>query len=474
MRGIRAVLAITVVAAFATTVTADVTIEFIGDNIYAASISADGSVVVGNTQGDYETFRWTRETGVVALGQATAPVLGVGAGIPQVSADGTRVSATILGADSTYATQGRWTLAAQPPPLGTWQETMPPTPPDGGLLDQAYGSAWGISDDGEVLVGLYWRPGQASTGLAHPCYWTKAGGVVDLGTGGGSGRANDANQDGSVIVGWEEAEFGYWMPTVWVDGVRTNLSTDESFHEANVVNPAGTLVGGDVHDESTELTVGALWRWNGTGWDEQTIGALPGHHGTFGLTTVNDFTPDGSLVVGYDRRSSPGDATGFLWTEDTGIVDVADFLADNGVTVPAGFIIRSLTGISADGRTICGSGEETFPPYSARSFLIHLEHAVDAPIATAPSPSRVRVFPNPTRGATTLALDLPRPASVKVDVFDGAGRLVRRLQDGTSSAARRITWDGRDRSGSKVAAGVYYLRVQADDHLETERLVVIR
>ena len=146
MRGIRAVLAIAFAATFATTAAADVTIEFIGDNIYATDVSDDGSVVVGNTQGDYETFRWTGETGVVRLGRATFPVLGTGAGAPAVSADGTRVSATILGADSTYSTQGRWTAAAEPPPPGTWQETMPPTLPDGGLLDLSYGSAWGISD----------------------------------------------------------------------------------------------------------------------------------------------------------------------------------------------------------------------------------------------------------------------------------------------------------------------------------------
>ena len=93
--------------------------------------------------------------------------------------------------------------------------------------------------------------------------------------------------------------------------------------------------------------------------------------------------------------------------------------------------------------------------------------------AAGPAPSRVRVFPNPTRGAATLELDLPRPTEISVDVFDSAGRLVRRLQDGVSSS-RNLTWDGRDRSGRKVTAGVYYLRVQADDHLESKRLVVIR
>ena len=140
------------------------------------------------------------------------PVLGTGAGAPDVSADGTRISATILGDDGTYATQGVWTLGSG------WQECMPPIPPDGGLLDNAYGSAWGISDDGSALVGLYWRPGNAETGLAHASIWTENDGVVDLGSTIKNCRANDANLDGSVVVGWDEAPDGVLQSTCLIGG----------------------------------------------------------------------------------------------------------------------------------------------------------------------------------------------------------------------------------------------------------------
>ena len=84
-------------------VATEVSFELIGPG-YASDISADGTVVVGNTQGEYETFRWTEETGVVPLGRPTTSVLGGGAGSPDVSADGLQVSATILGADSSLIT----------------------------------------------------------------------------------------------------------------------------------------------------------------------------------------------------------------------------------------------------------------------------------------------------------------------------------------------------------------------------------
>lgn len=100
-----------------------VTIEYLGPAL-PTDVSSDGSVIVGNLSGNYETFRWTEETGVVPLGRSSVEVIGVGAGTPDVSADGARVSATILGADSTYATQGLWTEGSG------WLETMPP--PTGG------------------------------------------------------------------------------------------------------------------------------------------------------------------------------------------------------------------------------------------------------------------------------------------------------------------------------------------------------
>ena len=83
------------------------TVTWTGFN-YPWDMSADGSVVVGNTaDGNYEAFRWTEMTGPVGLGMHTGN-LGSGGGTPDVSDDGNRVSATIITPDSLYATQGIW------------------------------------------------------------------------------------------------------------------------------------------------------------------------------------------------------------------------------------------------------------------------------------------------------------------------------------------------------------------------------
>jgi hypothetical protein len=76
-----------------------------------------------------------------------------------------------------------------------------------------------------------------------------------------------------------------------------------------------------------------------------------------------------------------------------------------------------------------------------------------------------RVFPVPTRGALTISTGLATPTTV--EVFDGAGRLVRRLE-----ATGSVIWDGRSRSGARVADGIYFVRVAESGF--TERVVMVR
>jgi YD repeat-containing protein len=61
-------------------------------------------------------------------------------------------------------------------------------------------------------------------------------------------------------------------------------------------------------------------------------------------------------------------------------------------------------------------------------------------------------------------------------VHDTAGRLVRVLRDaGTLPAGPyRLAWDGQDHSGSRAAAGVYFLRLETADRIASEPVVLLR
>ena len=105
------------------------------------------------------------------------------------------------------------------------------------------------------------------------------------------------------------------------------------------------------------------------------------------------------------------------------------------------------------------------------------EGAVDAPaLAGAQGFTLHPNRPNPFRASTMLSYSLPARASVRISVFDAAGRLVRRLADGaaTDAGLHELAWDGRDEAGRSVAPGFYAVRVDADGRASTRKMLVVR
>jgi hypothetical protein len=81
--------------------------------------------------------------------------------------------------------------------------------------------------------------------------------------------------------------------------------------------------------------------------------------------------------------------------------------------------------------------------------------------AAAPVTQFQGVAPNPTRGPARIHFALHEPAAVSFQVIDVAGRVVSETQDRSWSPGRwSVTWDGRGRSGEKLAAGIYFVRMR--------------
>jgi hypothetical protein len=81
--------------------------------------------------------------------------------------------------------------------------------------------------------------------------------------------------------------------------------------------------------------------------------------------------------------------------------------------------------------------------------------------------------PNPFRGATVVAFDLPRAEDVQVRVYDLAGREVRTLFRGRAEAGRHaLDWDGRDAKGRATAAGVYFVKLHGSGGADLSQKVV--
>ena len=83
--------------------------------------------------------------------------------------------------------------------------------------------------------------------------------------------------------------------------------------------------------------------------------------------------------------------------------------------------------------------------------------------------------PNPLNPSTKLEFKLSQAGTVKVQVYDLHGRLVKTLQDGSMQAGyNTVTWDGSTANGSRVASGMYYFRVRATEGETVVRVAVVK
>jgi hypothetical protein len=208
---------------------------------FANSVSADGSVIVGNVVNSaIGAFRWTKADGIVSLG-------GNGSGAYGVSADGS----VIVGGNGN-GTAFRWTQETGMVDLGS-------------LSAEAHSHAFGVSADGSVVVGYN---GQF---LEHRGFrWTELSGMVDLGSLVDDGYIidfplpppyiipNSVSADGSVIVGFSSGRAFRWTQETGMVGLLPSPNN-------------GYDVGGNARDVSADGSI--IVGYSGLGafhWTQET------------------------------------------------------------------------------------------------------------------------------------------------------------------------------------------------------------
>ncbi len=83
--------------------------------------------------------------------------------------------------------------------------------------------------------------------------------------------------------------------------------------------------------------------------------------------------------------------------------------------------------------------------------------------------------PNPFFNTTTISYHLQRPGKVRLSIFNLQGREVSILYEGQrSQGTHKVTWDGSDNSGNKLAAGMYLYRLQSQGQSVTKRIVCVQ
>ncbi len=89
-------------------------------------------------------------------------------------------------------------------------------------------------------------------------------------------------------------------------------------------------------------------------------------------------------------------------------------------------------------------------------------------------------YPNPFNPETWLPYHLADASDVVITIYDMRGTVVRRLELGHqregyyTSRARAAYWDGRNHIGERVASGVYFYQLEADDMSLLRKMVILK
>jgi probable HAF family extracellular repeat protein len=322
----------------------------LGVNSSAVGVSADGSVVVGDSGGAY---RWTSAGGKVGLdpdGEFDTWALGV-------SADGTVVVGQKRRANTSELIEAfRWTSATGIVEI----EDLP----GGGI--ESYASA--ASADGSVVVGR----GHGASGF-EAFRWTSGGGTVglsDLPGGSFWSMANAVSADGSVVAGLANAnnsaaEAFRWTSASGMVGLGV-LPGGLSGSTAYGVSADGSVIVGS----SSNATRGEAILWTSAG-GMMGLGYLPGHLAPDAGSGANGVSADGSVVVGQSQPDNNGATSeAFVWTQSNGMQRLRDVLIANGVTGLDNWELRDASGISADGQWVVGNGIN--PLGEREAFLVNI------------------------------------------------------------------------------------------------------
>lgn len=327
---------------------------------------------------------WCAPVSVVAI-TAFAPTSGGQTFLPlysELSQNGT--SGMAVSSDGTYVT-GRGSVPSGATHAFLWTHGSPLD------LGNIYGGAegTGVTDNGSVVVGYSgWAPPQPISQRAFR--WSIAAGMEDLGTVAGkpSAEAWGVSDDGSVVVGRGFTNYSDAVAFRWTrETGMTSLSRPPgaAYSSASAVSRDGAVVVGYCESGSEDHAV----RWTSSG-EMQDLGGLPGALSSRASATNGDgsvvvgssdrrafrwtldggvedlgtlagqttaaqaVNADGSVIAGFGFATGQGFLAS-IWTANTGWQDLNTLLPGLGVDL-AGWRLREVTAISADGLTVVGNG----------------------------------------------------------------------------------------------------------------------
>lgn len=196
------------------------------------------------------------------------------------------------------------------------------------------------------------------------CQWNLPSGCQVYGS-----RANAISNDGNLVVGHVSVITGYWMGAAWKNGELMMMGDDDPkgwIGSANAVNKDGTAVVGGTAGSNEYQWGDDAYLWSPAGgtrnlghvvlsceviapwaceWQPEFVMPAEGW-------AVSD---KGDIVLGRAGDFWNG-FVGFIWTEATGMLDLNEFLRNQGVMEAFNNQFIGPLAVSGDGKTLAGWG----------------------------------------------------------------------------------------------------------------------
>lgn len=182
------------------------------------------------------------------------------------------------------------------------------------------------------------------------------------------------------------------------------------------------------------------------------------------------FTPEKKWAY----LSSGVQRTGLTNTDVSQLMAAGPYTLDPGASVEVAFAVLGGESV-AEMRQHADSAQVLWEGTINRS-----RTGVEVPVpGPATAFALAPVYPNPATPRATLTFRVPRPADVRLEVYDVLGRRVATVAEGTYlPGTHTAAWEGRDDAGRPVASGLYLCRLVAtaggEAFTQTQPVTVVR
>lgn len=264
------------------------------------------------------------------------------------------------------------------------------------------------------------------------------------------------DQDGS------DTQNRFYSPDILTDSITTEDYAFTFFVNLEELPPGGNAIKPRLTVQHFDVLFQNAWGIEFTSTEANLI--------------VTDFGGGADTTKLYDMTSPTGVGDWVelkLYTDFTGNTINADVNGAPSGTLP----ISPALSTELDRLRFCYRGEGTG---NINTMLIDdIGFAIVEPTgATTPNAGVVTLgqnYPNPFNPATTIEYHLDSGAFVELRLFDAAGRHVVTLDKGLRAVGgHRVTWDGRDATGRRVASGTYFYQLEAGGELQSRKLLLLK